>query len=171
MWEQVSVLFGIILIIIVVNLLILGLISALIRRITNRALHLVIPALVMLAGYLPMMGATPENLIIGTYFFVIPMAVLIASRLMYGSAGPASGFSRICLVDFFLSILVVLLQGFVIASRYLDTPQYYQHMALSNGITYACVIAFDIVLAAILFRIMGRTRNRYPVRAGKEGFH
>jgi len=168
MWEQVSVLFGIILIIIVVNLLILGLISALISRITNRALHLVLPALVMLAGYLPLRDATPENLIIGTYFFVIPMAVLIASRLIPGPADPAAGFSGICLCDFFLSILVVLLQGFVIASRYLDTPQYYQHMALSNGITYACVIVSDILLAAVLFRIMGRKRNRYPVRAGKD---
>jgi hypothetical protein len=164
MWEQVSVLFGIILIIIVGNLLVLGLISAITRRITNRALHLVIPALVMLAGYLLMMDATPENLIIGTYFFVVPMAVLISFRLIPPPADQATGFSRIYLCDFFLTILVVLLQGIVIASRYLNTPQYYQHMALSNGITYICVIASDLVLAAILFRIMGRKRNRYPVR-------
>ncbi|MCK9580806.1 MAG: hypothetical protein M0Q92_10215 [Methanoregula sp.] len=161
--------FAIILIVIIVNAGILGLVYAIVKRIQNRAVQIIIPVMVMLAGYLIMMDATPANLIIGTYFFVVPMAVLIPTHLNYIPADSTTGFTRIFLCDFFLSIIAVTALGYVISSQYLNTIQYYQNLTLSNGMTYACIIIFDIVLAIILFGIMDRKRSRYPVRAGKTG--
>ena len=164
MWESISFLFAEILIITVINLAVLGLVWFIVNRITSRAVQVLIPALVMLIGYLILMKADPANLLLGTHIFIIPMAVLITAILVNGLADPTRDFTNLFLVDFFLSIIAVVVLGFVISSQYLNTIQYYQNIALSNGITYAWVIVFDIVLANVLFSLMRRKRNRYPIR-------
>jgi hypothetical protein len=164
MWESISSLFAIILVITVVNLVILVLTWAMMKRITNQVVQTSIPALVMVAGYLLLMNADPANLILGTYFFVAPMAILIAAGIVPGPADPDTVFTRILIGDFFLSFIVIVVLGFVISSHYLNTPQYYQNMAVSNGITYACVIVFDTVLAMVIFKRMRGKKNGYPVR-------
>jgi hypothetical protein len=165
MWVSVSSLFAIILVITLFNMGLLALVYALIRRIPNRAVQILLPVLVMLAGYLVLMKADPTNLILGTHFFVAPMTVLLVVLLIRGLADPASEFTRILVGDFLLSVIAVIVLGFVTYSQYLNTIQYYRNMALSNGITYACVIVFDFVLATVLFRLMRRGKRRYPVRA------
>jgi hypothetical protein len=167
MWESISTLFAIILVITVVNLVILGLVYAIVKRIPWQSARIIIPALVMLAGYLLLMKADPANLILGTHFFVLPMSVLISVFLIPGLADPETNFSRILICDFFASFIAVIVLGFFIAYQYLNTPQYYKNLAFSNGITYASVIAFDFMLAIVLFRLM-RAERRYPVRAGKK---
>jgi len=168
MWASITFLFAIILVITAVNLAVLYLVHAVIKRITNRAAQTVIPVLVMLGGYLVLMKADPANLILGTHIVIAPMAVLIAVFLIPGPADPADGFTRILLTDFFLSIIAVIVLGFVISSQYLNTVQYYRNLALSNGITYACVFAFDLVLAIVLFKLMRRPKRRYPVRVANK---
>lgn len=168
MWESISSLFAIILVVTAVNVAVLVLVRAIVTRMPGRAAQILIPVLVMLAGYLLLMKADPTNLLLGTHFFVAPMAVLLAAVIIPGLADPVTEFTRILLGDFFLTIIAVVVLGFFIASQYLNTIQYYQNMALSNGITYACVILFDFVLAVVLFKLMRRGRRKYPVRAGKK---
>jgi hypothetical protein len=168
MWESISSLFAIILVITVLNCILLGLVAAILHTVPGRPARLLLPALVMVGGYLVLMKADPANLLLGTCIFVLPMAVLLAFSLISGLADPVTDFTRVLLGDFFCSIITVMVLGFIISSRYLNTVQYYENMALSNGITYACVFVFDIMLAILLFTLMRRKRNRYPVRAKKE---
>jgi hypothetical protein len=167
MWGSILSLFAIILVVFLINILILSLIYAIIKRFTNRAAQISIPLLVMLTGYLILMNADPANLILGTHFFVLPMTLLIAVFLIPGLADPLTGFTRILLGDLFATIIAIVILGFVISSEALNTLQYYRNMPLSNGITYAGVIVFDLVLAIVLFKLM-RKRKGYPVRAREE---
>ena len=167
MWESISFLFAMILVITILNCAIFGLFYSILIRITSRAARLIIPALVMLAGYLLMMKADPANLIIGAHFFVAPMAVLLSVVFIPGLADPATDLTRILIGNFFVSVIAVVMWGLVLASEFLNTLQYYQNLPLSNGITYACVIVFDIVLAVIIFKRL-RGGRRYPVRVRKE---
>ena len=164
MLESLLYLCAIVLVVTTVNLAVFGVVCFLIRRIAHRAVRVIIPVLVVLAGYCMLMKADPANLIIGTHFFVAPMAVLLLALLIPGLADPFTDLTRVILGDFFVSIIAVVVLGFVISSQYLNTVQYYQNLALSNGITYAGVIVFDLVLAFVIFRLMRRERRKYPVR-------
>ena len=79
-----------------------------------------------------------------------------------------TGFTRIMLGDFFATLIAVMVLGFVISSEYLNTLPYYRNLALSNGMTYACIIVFDLLLAIILFKLMREGKRKYPVRVREE---
>jgi hypothetical protein len=168
MWDSISSLFAIILVVFLVNGAVMCLIYTVVRRIPGRAARLVIPVLVMLAGYLVLMKADPANLILGSHFFVLPMAILLSAFLIYGLADPATGFTRIMLGDFFATLIAVMVLGFVLSSGYLNTLPYYRNLALSNGLTYAGIIVFDLLLAIILFKLMREGKRTYPVRVREE---
>jgi hypothetical protein len=163
MWEPLSVLFAISLVVTVINLIVFSIIYTILKKTTSRFARIIIPVLVILAGYFLLMKADPANLVVGTYFFIAPMAVLISVYHIPGLVDPATGFEKILICDIMVTVIGVIFLGYVISTQYLNTPQYYRNMALSNAITYCSVIVLDIVLAIILFRIMSR-RKGYPVR-------
>jgi hypothetical protein len=164
MWDSISSLFAIILVVFLINLAMLSLILGIMNRIPNRTVQILVPVLVMLAGYLLLMRADPANLILGTHVFVLPMTILLSVRLIPGLADPSTGFTRLILGDFFATIIAVIGLGFVISSGYLNTLQYYRNMAFSNAITYACVIVFYLLLAILIFKLMREGKRTYPVR-------
>lgn len=165
MWEATSTLLGIILVITLVNLCIFGVVHRILQHTTSRAIHAGLPLLVMAAGYLISMNADPANLIIGTYFFVAPMVVLMAADFIPGLADPVQDFTRVFLCNFFQVIIAVIFLGFVISSQYLNTAQYYRNIAVSNAITYLFIAVFDLILAVIIFSLM-RARRTYPAWSG-----
>lgn len=165
MWETTSTFLGIIAVITLVNLGVFGIVLFILRHTTGRAIHAGLLLMVMAAGYAVSMNADPANLIIGTYFFIAPMAVLLAAYVIPGLADPGQDLTLVFLVDLIHSVISVIVLGFVISSRYLDTVQYYRDIPVSSAMAYASVAVFDLILAVILFSLI-KARRRYPSRSG-----
>lgn len=167
MFDYLIQLCAILLIITALNLVVLCIAWAVTGRIISRAGKLVVPLLVMFAGYLLLMKADPANLVLGTYFFVLPMVLLIVVVMDPRPDDPEPPLTRLIIADVFATIIAVVVLGFVLSSGSLNTLQYYRNMALSNAMTYAGVIVFDLILAVVLFGLM-QMRSRRPVRSQKE---
>ena len=158
---------AILLIITALNLIVLASGWFITQRISRRAGQVLVPLFVMLAGYLLLMKADPANLVLGTHFFVLPMALLLVVLADPHPEDPESPLTRLILADVFATIIAVVVLGFVLSSGSLNTVQYYRTMAFSNAMTYLGVFVFDLILALLLFGLM-RMGRRYPVQELKE---
>ncbi len=137
---------------------------AIISRTKNRMIRLVLPALVMAAGFVLFMPIDAPMLLVGALIFVVPMAVLIPPFVFSHWFGEDVRFSRILICDILVSVVGICLPYLLVWSGLSMVPEMYWHTPLSNGAVYACAIALDIGLAAIIYRGLGWGGIRYPGR-------
>ncbi|NMB78068.1 MAG: hypothetical protein GYA23_03110 [Methanomicrobiales archaeon] len=126
---------AILLIITALNLIVLWVAWTVTQHIRNRPGKILVPLLVILAGYLLLMNADPANLVLGTHFFVLPMVLLLVILADPHPDDPESPLTRLILADVFATIIAVLVLGFVLSSGSLNTIQYYRNMVFSNAMT------------------------------------
>lgn len=74
-----------------IGVVLLSVVYAVISRTKNRMVHLLLPALVMGAGFLFLMPNDAPMLLVGALIFVVPMAVLIPPFVFSNRFGRKSG--------------------------------------------------------------------------------
>lgn len=162
--DNFGLLFVMILIMAVIILLgaaVLGVIYEILKLTTNRIIHLVIPVLVMVLGYYLFMKIDAPTLVVITIFFVVPMAVLLPAFLIPGLVEPKTGLKPIIHCYLLVSVFVVLLSFYFAVSRIWIIPEIYWSTPVSNAIIYTCLIAMEIGLAFVVYRLM-KEKNILP---------
>ncbi|MDE4908149.1 hypothetical protein L0665_05945 [Methanogenium marinum] len=139
----------------IMGVVLLSIVYAVLSRTENRIIRLGLPALVMAAGFVLFMPIDVPMLLVGALIFVVPMAVLIFPFVFSHWFGEDVRFTRILICDILVSVVGVFLPHLLVWSGLSMVPAIYWHTPLSNGIVYACVIALDIGLAAIIYRGLG----------------
>lgn len=134
----------------------LALIYLVSTRTPNRLLRAAAPVAVMLLGIIWLRDTDAGNIIAASVLFVAPMAALIVPFLFPGFTGPKTGIRRIVACDLIVSIVMVGFTFFFVLSGLSMIPWIYGHTPLSNSVVYACVIAADLVLAAVVYFILNR---------------
>lgn len=116
--------------------------------------------LILVFGFLRLMPLDAPMLLLGALASVVPMAVLVHPfvfpDLFPGRTNDTPRFARILLCYILVSAVGFFLPFIIVASGLSMMPEIYWHTPLSNGAVYACVIIFDVGLAEIFYRVMGR---------------
>ena len=139
----------------IVGIVLLALVYAVISRTKNRTIRLVLPTLVMVAGFLFLMPNDAPMLLVGALVFVVPMAVLIPPFVFSHWFGDDVRFTRILICDLLVSAIGVCLPHLFVWSGLSMVPAIFWYTPLSNGIIYACVIALNVGLAAGVYQMFG----------------
>jgi hypothetical protein len=145
-------------VIILLGAAVLGVIYEILNLTKNRIIHLGIPVLVMVLGFYLFMKADAPTLVVITIFFVVPMAALLPAFLIPGLVEPKTGLKRIVLCYLLVSVFAVLFSFYVAVSHIWMIPEIYWTIPLSNAIIYACLVALELGLAFVVYRVM-KERN------------
>ena len=145
----------------------LTVIYSLLKRTTNRVLHRVIPAILLLLGFLLLMRFDASLLIFGSLLLVAPIAALIPPLVIPRLIDPESGLDRILICYILVSIFgAVLLFAFSLSGLSM-VPEVFWHTPLSNAIIFAGVIILDTLFAFFIYRIMRAFRPAVQVKNEK----
>lgn len=130
-----------------IGVVLLSVVYAVISRTKNRMVHLLLPPLVMGAGFLFLMPNDAPMLLVGALIFVVPMAVLIPPFVFSNRFGEKIRFTRILICDLMVSVVGVFLPYLLVSSRLSMIPAIFWHTPLSNGLIYGGLIALNVGLA------------------------
>jgi hypothetical protein len=144
-------------------------IYSILKRTTNRVIHVGIPAILLLLGFILLMRFDASLLIFGSLLFVAPMAALIPPLVIPGLIDPETGLDRILICNIFVSIFGAgLLIAFALSGLSM-VPEVFWHTPLSNAIIFAGVIILDTLFAFLIYRIMQIFRPAGCVKNEKPG--
>ncbi len=133
------------------------------KETTSRAAHLIMPALFIVAGCLVSVWFEPGTMVFGSHFVIIPMTILIGLFLLPAPVNPAAEINRLILCHILVCVITLIATTCLVGSYSLMTAEYHKNLVLSNGITYTCIVAFDLVLAIGVFRFL-HSRNILPLK-------
>lgn len=126
----------------------------LLKRIKSRQYRLVIPLIVIFAGYLVLYQSERTSLFILSLIFAGSMAVLLPPFLFPSPRDSESRFVPILvnfiLVSIFTNILVYL---FITSTLYWD-PEFTSHNLLSTAKIYFGITVLDIIFASLVYRLI-----------------
>jgi hypothetical protein len=113
------------------------------KRTTRRSTRLLIPAIVLVLGFIPMMRFDLDLLVLSSFLVVGPVAALIPNCVLPERTPPESRFTRIviCYIAVTLFGMVAIL-GYFWPVRSM-VREFYVSSPLSNAIIYAGIFALD----------------------------
>ena len=139
----------------------------LIRRTTSCLLHRGIPVLLLLLGYLLLMGFDASLVIFGSLLLVAPMAALIPPLVNPRLIDPASGPDRILVCYLLISVFTAVLLFAFGLSDLAMAPEVWRHTPVSNAIIFAGVLILDTLAAFCIYGIMQAVRPALPENGEK----
>ena len=121
------------------------------KRTTRRDIRLLIPALVLLLGFIPMMQFDTDLLVLASFLVIGPVAALIPNCVLPERTPPESRFARvvICYISVTLFGMVCIL-GYFWPVRSL-VRAFFPHSLLSSAIIYAVIFALDTVFSLFIY--------------------
>jgi hypothetical protein len=121
------------------------------KRTTRRGTRLLIPAMVLVLGFIPMMQFDLDLLVLASFLVIGPVAALIPNCVAPERTPPESRFFRvvICYVMVTLFGMAIILAWFWPVRSMVR--EFYQHSLLSNAIIYAGVIALDTAFSLFIY--------------------
>jgi hypothetical protein len=142
-------------------------VSAILKRTTNRILHLGIPAIVLLLGYFLSMHADASLIVFGSFLLIGPMAALIPSVALPNLTDPESRLTRILVCYVAVSLFWIVLNSLFFSTGLAMNPEVFWDTPLSNAKIYAGIIVLDILVAFFIYGIMHVIRPTVPVNGEK----
>ncbi|WP_067049155.1 hypothetical protein [Methanofollis ethanolicus] len=139
----------------VIGLVLLGCVHALLTRTGDRLHRLGILILLAVLGFALLMQTDAPTLLIGTLAFGVPVAVLIPPFVVSGRSGETPGFRRVLACGILVSVVGIFFPILLVSSGLSMVPAIYWHTPLSNAVIYACVMAVNVGLAELAYRILG----------------
>jgi hypothetical protein len=145
--------------VVVVGAIEVAVIHSMIKRTSQRILHLIIPATVLLIGYFLLVEQFVSTFFYyATFLFVVPMVIIITFSLYFGLTGSRSEFTRILICYLFVSacgyvIYHLLLNNILMMGPELFTPVFKAQI-------YAAITIMDTVSAFVVYGVMN---VMYPV--------
>ena len=142
-------------------------ISAILKRTTNRILHLGIPAVVLLLGYFLTMHIDASLIVFGSFLLIGPMAALIPPITIPNLTNPESRSVRILVCYVAVSLFWIVLNFLFFSSGLAMNPEVFWDTPLSNAKIYAGIIFLDTLVAFFIYGIMQAFRPAVHVKDEK----
>ena len=113
------------------------------KRTDNRHIRLLLPAMVLLPGFILLMHFDLDLLILASFLVVGPVAALMPNCILPELTPPGLRFARVM-----ICYLAVTLFGIVVVLAYFWPArslvrEFFLHTPVSNVIIYACIVALD----------------------------
>jgi len=159
---QASGSFDYILLAIVFGAVVLYILYTPLKRTGNRRLRLAVPAIVLIAGYLPFSGMTlPVMLTYAPFLVIAPMAVLLVHAALPRFIDPELGFQPVLIAYAAVSVFSIVLllvygslrMGAIVQNSPLPAP---------GAITYAVFALFEILFAVAVSWMMSLYHSPIP---------